>query len=463
MRLLAVLLVPCALACGQSTRGPDGQRGGVVPVKRADKDKASPTTPAFNPDESLGLFVGINDFSLAFCHACREQQHEIQDLPFAVDDAVDLAFRFSLKLKLIKPARVILLLSGQPRKESSRRRLDELTRASATVVWNARKADILACLLHQAQHATNDGLFLLMVATHGIREDGVDYVLGADAIPGLLTETGLRTTTVLDLLGCQGGAGCGASPAARRLVLIDACREEIEEGSHGPEGDPRTAQSPDLVAAMSRFEGQATLLAARERGWSYDDKDRENGVFTAAVLDALRCDPCSDQNSVTVQTLADQVEASVQDWTKIHRPWIPDNQRGTQPIIDPPLKAMPLLLCPRQKAPESCRHLELAGLELRGRGGELRRLPLAGNAVSVQRQDFEALEELDGRPIFSGSQGPPACPWRWEELYGSGQWEELTQRPDGAFSIGLPPPGRVVRLRLMLCGRKPQDIELWIN
>src|SRR5690242_12358245 len=56
-------------------------------------------------------------------------------VPYAVDDAVDLAYQFSLdqRSSLVPPRRVVLALSGKPQKEESKRRLEELLAAEARV------------------------------------------------------------------------------------------------------------------------------------------------------------------------------------------------------------------------------------------------------------------------------------------------------------------------------------------
>ncbi len=56
---------------------------------------------------SAGLFVGARDY----------EDPALRQVPYAVDDAVDLAYLFALELQLIDPAKTILLISGEPQKE----------------------------------------------------------------------------------------------------------------------------------------------------------------------------------------------------------------------------------------------------------------------------------------------------------------------------------------------------------
>lgn len=58
----------------------------------------------FDPAQSAGFFVGVRTF-LA--------DETLAEVPYAVDDAIDLAHLFAIELGLIPPARVTLALSLQ--------------------------------------------------------------------------------------------------------------------------------------------------------------------------------------------------------------------------------------------------------------------------------------------------------------------------------------------------------------
>lgn len=75
----------------------------------------------FFPEESSGLFVGISEF----------EDDRFAPVRFAVDDAVDLAWVFSLQLGLVDPKRCVLALAGEPQKVVSRTRLESLLSAGA--------------------------------------------------------------------------------------------------------------------------------------------------------------------------------------------------------------------------------------------------------------------------------------------------------------------------------------------
>lgn len=83
-------------------------------------------------------------------------------MPYAVDDAVDLAFVLALdeRVRLVEPSRVLLALSGEPQKPESRRNLDRLIAAGATLV-GASQADVLNAVDQQARTAGRHGVLVV--------------------------------------------------------------------------------------------------------------------------------------------------------------------------------------------------------------------------------------------------------------------------------------------------------------
>src|SRR6266566_1309907 len=72
-----------------------------------------PGSPAFDPQQSAALFVGISNFD----------DKQIEKVPYAIDDAVDLAYELAMdqQPRLVLPNAVVLALSsGEPCKSESR-------------------------------------------------------------------------------------------------------------------------------------------------------------------------------------------------------------------------------------------------------------------------------------------------------------------------------------------------------
>jgi hypothetical protein len=284
--------------------------------------------PPFSRAESTGLFVGVRTFP----------HDETLTVPYAVDDAVDLAHAFSLnqRVALIPPRRVVLALSGRPRKPDSERRLRELQQAGAKVE-NATSGDILNLLTDQAAKAGKHGLFVLSLATHGfLHSNGDAYILGSTS-PFGSTESALRTATLLDIAG----------RARRSLVFVDACRDRIPQGTRGAVPDP-TAAAP-LVRRMSRVHGQVILYAAAPGQYAYDDYVAQNGVFTKAVLDGLDCKASAPRGTVVVETLHTYVEREVRRWIEESRNV--SVTAATQVSMEGETRNMPLAQCWRSADP----------------------------------------------------------------------------------------------------------------
>ncbi|HKO56968.1 MAG TPA: caspase family protein [Thermoanaerobaculia bacterium] len=288
----------------------------------------------FDRASSTGLFVGINRFD----------DQTLVRVEYAVDDAVDLAWNLALnpRIALVPPRRVVLALSGSAHKKESKDRLAELKRAGA-VVRRATRDDIAEALQQQAAAAGKQGLFIAALATHGYSDEGVPYVLASSSMYGV-PETALSTAKVFEIAADAG--------AQRSLIFVDACRERLKAGSRTGEADPHGAAA--MLEAMGPIEGQAVFFAAAAGKYAYDDRQRQNGVFSSAVLDGLRCEaPTDARGFVTVDTLSAFVEQRVRNWIMIHRRG--SSGSATQTNIDGATKDMPLVQC---KTP----HLTIAGL-----------------------------------------------------------------------------------------------------
>jgi len=297
-------------------------------------ETAEAKSERFDRAQSTGLFVGIRSFT---------HDADLAEVPYAVDDAIDLAFQFALEStsRLVEPGRVKLALSGEPQKPESRQRLDALLAAGATR-QPAGQTDVLRLLQEQAREVGPDGALIVAFATHGFsNEDGIHYLAASDTLLEF-PETALLTSKVLDLLS--------RSKASRRLAFFDACRERLTRNSRSVAGDLRSAMPQRLAEAIARSRGQVIFFAARAGGYAFDDPARRNGLFTGAVIDALRCAAETDARGiVTVDTLATFVDQKIRDHL---RSWNhPDADAGIEVNLGGPAKTLPLAVCGKQLTP----------------------------------------------------------------------------------------------------------------
>lgn len=290
-----------------------------LPVRTGDRSEAA--LNMFEPAASAGLFVGVASF----------EDERIASVPFAVDDAVDLAHLFSLELGLITVQRTVLLLAGEPRKPDTVERLARLLEKGA-LRRSARQRDTYAYLGELARGTDAQGLFVLTIATHGVSDQGGDFLVATDSLRERLLRTGVAVAEVFDEVA--------RAEAERRLVLLDACRERL---SLGIRGESESAMAQSFVDAIARTRGLVVLSGATLGGFAYDDVVRKNGVFTSAVLDGLHGEaPAGPDGWITVRTLADFVQKQVVAWVRRNRPDHAAISLGIGRWIEATAEALPL-------------------------------------------------------------------------------------------------------------------------
>ena len=338
----------------------------------------------FDPQQSWGIFVGVRLFP--------EEEH-LYEVPYAVDDAVDLAHLFALELRLVEPDRVRLLLSGRPNKASTRGHLRDLEQAGAEVGKATRNA-IAEAVDRGIQRAGAQGLLLISFATHGFSDRGVHYLMPQDSQLRRVAATGYPSHLLFDAMA-------RARPP-RRILLLDACRP-LMPGR--PVHDPRTAVPRQLRDAIAKAKGEVILSAARLGGLAFDDAARGNGVFTRSILDGLRCSASRDARGfVTIETLTDYVGRSVTDWVTDHLGDDPGWPPGIESTLGGAVGGLPLAECSTTPPPlPGCAALEL-DLD-RGTLGSL--APVASQATIVGAMPCEA-DIVAGAPGLGSVNFPDA-------------------------------------------------------
>jgi len=318
---LLALLLPLAVPAV-------GQEASPVPeVERA----------GFDPGESSALFAGISRFE------------ELAEVPFAVDDAVDLAYLFTLELGLVEPSRVVLALGGErsvyPKNRESRERLEALAEAGVDVQDISGKGvgKFNSLLVRQAGKAGKRGMFLFGLATHGFNHGEIQYLAVADT-PSVSSSTRAAIVSSLKLTEVLGTIN-RESRSQRKLVLLDACQERLT-AERGVEEDERTAMSDEAFrSALAEAQGQVVLQGAPTGGYSYDDETLQNGVFTAAVIDGLSGAAEADERSlITSRALADYVQQRVAAWVAQNRSEDAAVSTGIGMQLDGSAADMPLAL-----------------------------------------------------------------------------------------------------------------------
>lgn len=257
-------------------------------------------------ERSAALIVGIRQFS---------QDEALSEVPYAVDDAIDLAYVLVLdeRVRLITPNRVVLALAGDPRKPESQRRFDTLKAAGVTV-RSAGHTDVLDALNQQARTAGENGTLFVAFSTHGATIEDQQYLLAENSVLRN-PQTAIAVNKIRNIAARSG--------ADQSLVFIDACRDRTGAGARSAAfpGAAVLGVDPDpLFEPRREGKTQVVLSAAAPEGFAYDDDLRRNGVFTAAVIDGLQCGAEPDEHGlVTIHTLARFVEQRLRTWIRTNR------------------------------------------------------------------------------------------------------------------------------------------------
>jgi len=198
---------------------------------------------------SAGLFIGVNDF----------EDETLTDLKFAVNDAVAMAHRFSIDLKLLPARKVRLCLAGKP----TGPHIEQLAalRAAGATVTDGKTRTILGQLRAAASTAKRSSDILVVHASsHGFSDPNQDRPNRALLMPsdGFSLEVA-HTAVPLDLIQAR----VEASKAGKRLVFLDACRSKVNIGEKGLGPNPAAARS--FKAAVEKFKGSAVLLSCDDK------------------------------------------------------------------------------------------------------------------------------------------------------------------------------------------------------
>lgn len=253
----------------------------------------------FDPRESLGIFVGVRRFS---------PDSNLAEIRWAVDDAIDLAYLFSLELGLISTTRVHLLLAGEPEKDPTRLRKRQLE-ASGASIEVATFENLRDAIHRKTSMAGPRGMLVISIATHGYSHNSFHHLMAADNKLEHLDKDGATLTaqSIIDQVTSTD------TQTRRSVLLLDACQARYKARGR----DPHSAVSENLIEAMKNVHGEIVISAARIGGFAFED-GYANGVFSGAIFDGLsRCAaPTDARKFVTIETLIDYVDQAVRAWTK---------------------------------------------------------------------------------------------------------------------------------------------------
>ncbi|HEY1169794.1 MAG TPA: caspase family protein [Verrucomicrobiae bacterium] len=236
-------------------------------------------------EQSAGLFVGVGKFGF---------QAGLENLEYAPDDAVALAYRLVVELKMVPPAKAQVVLAGEPKSVRGRKQLAELKATKLEVVEGTRNG-LQKALRKFSNQAEAGGLALMSFSGHGYETQKDVYLMPSDGNWQLVRTTGVSCESVWDAMR--------ASKARTKVLLLDACRQVPDMASL-----EREAADKGIRERVQGIEGLTILASCSAGQRSWQAKSLEQGVFTHLVLERLKGE------GIWWVTLGDQVVKANVEW-----------------------------------------------------------------------------------------------------------------------------------------------------
>jgi len=195
-------------------------------------------------------------------------------LEYAPDDAVALAHRFVVELKMIPAAKAQVVLAGEPMSMRGRKQWAELKALKVEMVKGTRMG-LQKALNKFAEQSTPGGLAVITFSGHGYETQQDVYLMPSNGNWQLARSTGVSFQAVLEAMQ--------KIKATLRVLLLDACREVPDMAKLD-----RPLADQTLRERVKSIPGLTVLAScsAGERSWQ--SKRLEQGVFTHLVLEELK-------------------------------------------------------------------------------------------------------------------------------------------------------------------------------
>ncbi len=170
------------------------------------------------------------------------------------------------------------------------------------------RGNILRRLSNMAAVIPPDGLLLISFAGHGIERGGQAFLLPADSQVSndvdLLEQTAINVTQVKDRIKKIG--------VRQVLMILDACRND-PVGRANADNPLTTAYTRGFNFDLRNREVQAfaTLYATEVGRRAYEYKEKKQGYFTWALVEALRGGAANEKGEVTLAALVKYLQERV--------------------------------------------------------------------------------------------------------------------------------------------------------
>lgn len=167
--------------------------------------------------------------------------------------------------------------------------------------------------------------FWFFFSGHGIRYQGIDYLMPMDGHPDRIPETGIQVGYITERL-----RRCGAENI---VLILDACRND-EEGAKGGKG---IGQQTAFIANQT---GIISIFSCSPGNQSYEVESLQQGAFTYALLEALGTQgQCSTVEQLEQYLTRRMLEISRQYGKPQQKPWVIAEPLGRSHFILMPIYA----------------------------------------------------------------------------------------------------------------------------
>ena len=222
------------------------------------------------------VIIGINNY----------QDDRIGDLRYAVNDAVAISGLLTDQwIGDFEQKKVKLLTDTSPQKPT--------------------RENILTALNAIEKVASEKDTIFISFSGHGIEADGETYLLPSNSKLELLSDTGISIDRFKQPMQ--------KSKASVQVLFFDACHSGVDLRSKGPTGQ---MGKNTLRRIYQNAKGQAILSSCSINQKSYEWPDKEHGVFTFYLLEALRGSADLNQDGfVSLTETANYTSEKVLEWS----------------------------------------------------------------------------------------------------------------------------------------------------
>jgi hypothetical protein len=165
------------------------------------------------------------------------------------------------------------------------------------------RSNIMSRVSSVAKMAEREDSILFAFSGHGMEENGLSYLLPADARTGVLAETAIGVKWIKDTLG--------QASVRAKIMILDACHAGAMKGKDdtGRMTEKFSSEILDLA------EGFAMLSSCKLNESSYEWEEKQHGVFSYFLCEGLMGYADADGDGiVTVSEASSYVTKKVKEW-----------------------------------------------------------------------------------------------------------------------------------------------------